>query len=62
MPPREMAGDVLDIFGELAVDITRKIEIELVLLDFGQGYETGVVRFVDLPGENIDDLMDVLRT
>jgi hypothetical protein len=55
-----MRIEILNIFLLLRIDITRDIEIPLVLLDFTDWDETGV--FIDLPLviKDVDDLMDIL--
>ena len=56
----QMAVDVLNVLGLLAVDVAREIEIEIVLLDLLDGDHARVFRDFELPGEDIDDLVDVL--
>ena len=48
--------------GSLAVDVAREVEVEVVLRvgDLGQRHHAGVARDVDLLGEDVDDLVDVL--
>jgi hypothetical protein len=56
-----MALNVLKVFRLLGVDITREVEIELVLLNLLEAHHLGVFCNFEPLIENIDDLMDVLR-
>ena len=38
-----------------------KVEIELVLFDFGDGHHAGVAGNVEQPGEHVHDPVDILR-
>ena len=60
MPPLQMALDVLQIFWRLAVNVARKIEVELVLLDLLNADHARVAGHFKLPGEDIHDLVNVL--
>ena len=55
-----MAVDVLQVLGRLAVDVARQVEVEVVLLDLLERHHAGVPRDVEPPGEDVDDLVDVL--
>ena len=55
----KVAIDILDVLRFLIVDITRKVEVELVLLYLLDADHTGVFRNLKLPGEDIDDLVQV---
>ena len=57
-----MGLDVLQVLRLGAVDVARDVEVEVVLrsLDLGQRHHARVARDLDLPGEDVDDLVDVL--
>ena len=38
--------DILQVLGRLAVDVARQVEVEVVLLDLGEGHHAGVLRHV----------------
>ena len=56
----QVAFDVLDVLGLLAVDVAREIEVEIVLLDLLDADHAGVFRDFEPPVEDIDDPVDVL--
>ncbi len=58
----QVAVDVLQVLRLGAVDVARQVEVEVVLRvgDLGQRHHAGVARDFDLPGEGVDDLVDVL--
>src|SRR5947208_2047868 len=56
----QVARDVLKVLWLLAVDVAWEVEVELILLDLREAHHAGVFGDVELPGENIDDLVDVL--
>ncbi len=60
MPPLQVARDVLQVLGRLAVDVARQVEVELVLLDLREGDHARVFRDFELPVEDVHDLVDVL--
>ena len=57
-----MGGDVLQIFGFSAVDITREIQVEIVswIADLGQGHHSGISGNFHLAGEGVDNSVNVL--
>ncbi|MCY1551074.1 hypothetical protein D9M68_873800 [compost metagenome] len=57
-----MGVDVLEVFRLAAVDVARKVKVEVVLRigDLSEGHHASVARTVDLPGEGVNDLVDVL--
>ena len=57
-----MAVDVLQVFGLGAVDVARQVEVEVVLRvgDLGERHHAGIARHIGLPGEGVDDLVEVL--
>ena len=57
----QMARNVLEVFGCLVVDVARKIEVELVRLDFLEADHARVFRDVETLVEDIHDSVDVLR-
>src|SRR5437899_41957 len=54
-----MPLDVLNVLGLLAVNVTREVEVEIVLLDLLEADHARVFREFQSPIENIDDLMDI---
>ena len=58
----QVAVDILDVFGLLAVDVARDVEVEVVLVfDFVQRHHAGVLWIVlQALVEGIDDFVDVL--
>ena len=54
-----MSLDVLEVLGLGAVDVARQIEVEVVLLDLGEGNQARVPRNVAPFVEGIDDLVNV---
>src|SRR5262245_41102983 len=60
----QMAVNVLQIFRLGAVDVSRKIEVVVVLrvANFRDRHETRVARKFDLPREYVDYFVDVLLT
>ena len=57
-----MAFDVLNVLGLLAVDVTRDIEVVLVLLDLLEAHHTGILGFLDLFSEDVDDTVNIHLT
>ena len=57
----QVALDVLQVFGRLAVDVARQVEIEVVLLDLLDADHARVLGNFEPLVEHIDDLVDVLR-
>src|ERR1039458_1029354 len=58
----QVAVNVLEVFGLLAVDIARQVEVELVLLDLLDGDHARILGDFEAFIEDIDDLVDVLRS
>ena len=58
----QVAVDVLQVLGLGAVDVARQVEVEVVLRvgDLVERHHAGVARDVGLPGEGVDDPVDVL--
>src|SRR5439155_10785168 len=56
----QVARDVLEILGRLAVDVPGHVEIETILLNLLERDHTRVLRDIELFPENVDDLVDVL--
>src|ERR1700730_19178953 len=56
----QMARDVLKVFRRLAVDVARKVEIELVLVDLLEADHASVFWDFEPLGEDIDDFVNVL--
>lgn len=57
-----MSLDVLNILGLLTVNVTRDIEIEVVLLDLLDTHHAGVFGYLQPLVEDIDDLVQVAVT
>ena len=55
----QMTGDVLHVLLCLAVDVARQVEVELVVLDLGEGHHACVLRDVESLVENVHDLVDI---
>ena len=56
----QVALDVLEVLGLLAVDVARQVEVEIVLLDLLEADHARVFREFEPLVEDIDDLVDVL--
>ena len=56
-----MAFDVLNVFGLLAVNVAREIEVEIVFLDLVDTDRAGILRHIQPLVEDIDYLVDVHR-
>jgi hypothetical protein len=54
-----VALDVLQVIDRLAVDVPRKVEVELVSLDLREGDHARVFRYGESPVEDVYDLVDV---
>ena len=57
-----MARNVLQVFGHAAVNVTRQVQVEFVFLDLFQAHHAGELGYVDLLGEHVHDLVNVLLT
>jgi hypothetical protein len=57
----KVTGDVLKILGRLAINVARQIEVEVVILDLGEGDHARVFRNIDLLVERVHDSVDVHR-
>lgn len=58
----QVASDVLEILRRLAVDISRQVEVEFILLDFLEADHAGIFGDFEALVEGVDDLVDVLGT
>src|SRR5262245_31791404 len=58
----QVAGNVLHVLWLLAVDVARQIEVELIFLNLRKAHQARVFGDFELPGEDINDLVDVLGT
>src|SRR4029450_3288838 len=56
----QASRDVLYVLRLLAVNVARQVEVELLFLDLRKADQARVFGNVELPGEDIDDLVDVL--
>ena len=56
----QVARDVLQVLGRLAVDVARQVEVELVLLDLLEADHARVFRDFEPLVEDVHDLVDVL--
>ena len=56
----QVGRDVLDVLRRLAVDVAWQVEVELIFLDLRKAHQARVLGDVELPGKDIDDLVDVL--
>ena len=57
----QVASNVLDVLRLLAVDVARQVEVEVIFLDLRTAHQAGVFGDIELPSEDIDDLVDVSR-
>src|SRR5579862_1389622 len=55
-----MAFDVLSIFDLLTIDVTRQVEVKLVLLDLLERHHPAIAGNIEIAGKSIDDLVNVL--
>ena len=55
-----MPLNVLPVFGLLAVDVSREVEVVVVPLNLGVRYNTGVTGQIERLGKGINDLVNVL--
>ena len=56
----QVAGDVLQVLGGLAVDVARQVEVEVVPLDLLDADHARIARDFEPAGEDVHDLVDVL--
>src|SRR2546425_3676528 len=56
----QVSRNVLRILRLLTVNIARQIEVELIFLDLRKAHQARVLGDFELPGKDIDDLVDVL--
>ena len=54
-----MPGDVLDVFGLLAVDVARQVEVELVALDLLEGNHARIFLQLQPLVEDVHDLVNI---
>ena len=54
-----MPGDVLDVFGFLAIDVARQVEVELVALDLLEGDHARVRLLLQALVEDVHDLVNI---
>src|SRR5665213_86767 len=58
----QVASNVLHVFGRLAIDVARQVEVELVLLDFLKANHARIPGHFEASGENVHDFVNVLGT